>query len=339
MLVSAIVVTLNARELLLECLSSIERALDRVNDETEIIVVDNGSTDGAPTAVRERFAQVRLLELGANRGFPAGVNEGMRISTGQWLLLLNNDATIEPDAVSELLEAAEGRSDVGSLAAQMRFVRDGAINSAGFGVDRLGVSYEHHVGEPPDSGGSAIHEVFGACAGAALMRRAMLAQIDGFDGSFFLYLEDVDVAWRAQMCGWRCLYVPSAVVHHHHAASSVHRSALKHTHVGRNRVLLLAKNMPTGHLLRYAPAIIAREVAYVVFSCITDRTWAPLRGRWRGIRQWRTYRARGRGRSHVMLATVEGPWRALARRRAALLGTQPEGRSAASASAPTYGGR
>lgn len=321
MLVSAIVVTLDARELLLACLRSVERALEPIDGPTEIVVVDNGSSDGAPDAVRALFPAARIVELRTNHGFAAGVNAGLAASTGAWLLMLNNDATVEPDAVAALLAAARERPDVGSLAAQMRFARGGALNSAGLGVDRLGVAFDRHIGEPPAAAGDQIIEVFGACAGAALMRRAMLEQTGGFDPTFFMYLDDVDVAWRAQMRGWRCLYVPAAVVHHHHSASSIHGSPFKHLHVGRNRMRMLAKNAPAGHLLRYLPAIIAHDVAYVVYAGVSDRTLAPLRGRVAGLREWRRYRALGRGRRPVELVAARGAREALVRRRGALAGT------------------
>lgn len=321
MLVSAVVVSYHAHDLLLACLDSLIPALEEVRGRSEIVVVDNGSEEASIEAVRRRFPTVSVIELGHNRGFAAAVNVGLEATTGEWLLLLNNDATVRSGAVRALVEAAAGRDDVGSLAAQMRFARGGAINSAGLGIDRLGVAFDRHIGEPPQASGETVTEVFGASAGAALMRRVMLDQIGRFDGSFFMYLDDVDVAWRARMRGWRCLYVPQAVVLHHHSASSVHGSPFKHFHVGRNRVRLLAKHAPTKHLLRYGPAVVAHDVGHVVVAAITDHTLAPLRGRLRGLREWRTYRAMGRNRQPVDLAPVEGPLRALARRRGASSGT------------------
>lgn len=326
MLVSAIVVTLEAGERLLAALASLTRALSHVDGATEIVVVDNGAPTAAIAAVSVEFPRVRLVELSSNCGFAAGVNAGLDASTGQWVLLLNDDATIELDAVAELLAVGDARPDVGSVAAQMRFARDGKINSAGLGVDRLGVAFDLRLGEPLEGQDETVAEVFGASAGAALIRRAMLDDIGGFDPSFFMYLDDVDLAWRARMRGWGCLYSPRAVVHHHHSASSIHGSDFKHFHVGRNRMRLLAKHMPATQLLRYGPAILAYELAYVAFIAMTDRTLAPLRGRLEGLRQWPTYRARGRGRQPVSLAPVQGPARAVARRRGAWAGTTADRR-------------
>ncbi len=320
MLVSAIVVNLDARELLLTCLASLRVALAQVDGETEIVVVDNGSSDGSQDAVRALAPAVALIELAGNPGFGAGVEAGRAATSGAWLLLLNNDTTIEPDAVTSLLHAGRDAS-VGSLAAQLRFTHSGALNSAGIGIDRLGVAFDRCIGEPPRAAGDVTVEVFGASAGAALMRREMLEDIGGFDASFFLYLEDVDVAWRARMRGWRSLYVPAAVVHHHHSASSGHGSDFKHFHVGRNRVRLLAKNMPTRQLVRHAPAILAHELAHIVFTAAADRTLAPLRGRVAGLREWRSCRARGGDRRPVALAPPRGLRGALSRRRGVLAGT------------------
>jgi GT2 family glycosyltransferase len=222
----------------------------------------------------------------------------------------------------------------------MRFARGGEINSAGFGVDRVGAAFDRHIGRPPPEGDAAVTEVFGASAGAALMRRAMLADIGGFDGSFFMYLDDVDVAWRAQMRGWRALHVPAAVVHHHHSASSVHGSPFKHLHVGRNRMRLLAKHMPLAHLVRHAPAILAYDLSYVVFVGVRDRTLAPLRGRLSGLREWRRYRDLGRaGRRAVALSPRQGARGALVRGRGVARGTVLRGgaatAAAAAAAAPT----
>jgi len=320
MLVTAVVVNFNGREMLLACLASLQTALEHVKGDSEIVVVDNGSADGSSSAVAEHCPSATIVQLDANRGFAGGVEAGRRAATGEWLLLLNNDATIEPDAVAALLDAGCDPT-VGSLAAQLRFAHGGALNSAGIGIDRLGVAFDRCVGEPPRAAGDAVIEVFGASAGAALMRRSMLEDIGGFDASFFLYLEDVDVAWRARMRGWRSLYVPAAVVHHHHSASSGHGSPFKHFHVARNRMRLLAKNMPTGQLVRHAPAILAYDLAHVIFTAATERTLAPLRGRIAGLREWRSYRTGGCDRRPVTLAPPRGVSGALRRRRGTLAGT------------------
>jgi len=315
--VSAIVVNHRRRRLLASCLESLEQALARVEEPTEVIVVDNASDDGSRELVRDRHPAATLVPLSANVGFPRAVNEALGSARGEWLLLINNDATIEPDAVRQLLAVGCEAPDVGSVAAQMRFAgQPGTINSAGIEVDRLGVVYDRLLGRPISSSEREPTEVFGASAGAALFRRAMLADVGGFDDSFFAFLEDADLAWRARMTGWRSLYAPAAVVHHHHSATAGHASGFKHFHVGLNRVRLLAKNADGRHLARYGAAMAAYDLGYVAYACVADRTLAPVRGRLLGLRQWRSYRRTGVRRRRVALAPVRGARAALERRRA-----------------------
>ncbi len=322
--VSAIVVSHRRRALLSECLDSLRRGLDELDEPCELVVVDNASDDGSVELVRERHPCAELVTLAENVGFAAGVNAGLARSRGEWALLVNNDATLAPGAPALLLAAGRSSPDVGSVAAQMRFAdRPDVINSAGIEIDRLGIAYDRLLGEPAGAGEGGPIEVFGASAGAALYRRAMLERIGGFDSSFFVFLEDADVAWRARMAGWRCLYEPGAVAYHHHSATARHASAFKHFHVGRNRVLLVAKNATGRQLARYGPAMIAYDCAYVAFAAVADRSLAPLRGRLRGLREWRSHRRAVERRGQLTLAPVRGV-RAALERRSAWLGREPQ---------------
>lgn len=312
--ISAIVVNHNRRELLATCLDSLARALDALPEPTELVVVDNGSDDGSAEMVAERHPGATLVRLEANFGFASAVNEGLRVSSGEWVLLLNNDATLDSTAPRRLLEAGRTSRAVGAVACQMRFAGSEAINSAGIGVDRLGVAFDRLLGEPASSSEWEPVEVFGASGGAALLRRAMLDDTGGLDGSFFVYLEDADLAWRARMHGWRCLYAPAAVAHHRYSATSGHGSAFKYFHAGLNRVRLLAKNAHRRQLLRHGAGIVAYDLAYVAGVAVRDRTLAPLRGRLKGLREWRAYRRAGAPRRPVELAPPRGVRGGMARR-------------------------
>ena len=315
--ISAIVVNYRRPEILGTCLASLRTALARVDAETELVVVDNASGDSSCQVVEEVAPDARLLVMPENLGF-AAVSKGIEASAGEWVLLVNNDVETEPDAVRELLVAARSASDVGSVAAQMRFASDrDTINSAGIGIDMLGVAFDRLLGQPASSSEPEPVEVFGASGGAALYRRAMLEDIGGFDDTYFFVLEDADVAWRAQMRGWRCIYVPKAVVHHHHGATMPHGSSRKYFQVGLNRVRTLAKNADSAQLRRHGLAMIGYDMAYVAFAAVKDRTLAPLRGRVKGLAQWRTYRRAGAAhRAPVELAPPRGLREALGRRAA-----------------------
>jgi GT2 family glycosyltransferase len=322
--VDAVIVTRDRAELLLAALRSVAAAFESAGVTGEIVVVDNDSSDDSAERVASELPEVRWIQLDRNYGFPTAVNHGLRATSGEWVLLLNNDATIDEDAVGHVLGRAIP-DNVGTIALQMRFADSPeVVNSAGIGVDVLGVAFDRFLGEPVDGPASEPAEVFGACAGAALFRRAMLDDIGGFDSGIFLYLDDADVAWRAQMAGWRALYVPEAVVWHAHSATTKHGSSFKYFHVGRSRIRLLARNADTRQLRRYGLQILAYDFGYVAFVAARDRTLAPLRGRLAGLREWRSARAQMAGRRRALeLERRRGFAAALRRRRAWLTDSGP----------------
>jgi GT2 family glycosyltransferase len=311
---SAVVLAYAADEFLQESLDAVRVALDRVNRPTELIVVFNRGTALSHPNLGE-LTDAILIEPGRNLGFAGGVNAALERAHGEWVLLVNDDCTVDPTAVTELLAAGESAADIGSVAAQVRFAeRRTSINSAGIQVDVLGIATERLLGAAISESETEPTEVFGASGTAALYRRRMLDEIGGFDESFFAYLEDVDVAWRARIAGWRCVYAPHAVAYHHHSASLGHGSPKKHFLVGRNRVRLLAKNATATHLASHAPRIVAYDLAYVAFAVLKSRSIAPLKGRITGLRHWNEDRAKV-SRRPVRLARASGIRHALDRDR------------------------
>jgi GT2 family glycosyltransferase len=302
--VSAIVVTQRGGPLLDACLRALTVALAPL--DAEVIVVDNGTA-----GVAVEGAQV--LRQGRNTGFAGGVAAGLAEAAGEWVLLVNDDAELEPGAAVALLAAGRADPRAGSVCGQVRFhARREVINTAGLVIDRLGIAYDRLAGAPALDGGP-VEDVFGASACVALYRRAMLDAIGGFDASFFAFGEDADVAWRARMAGWTSVYVPEAVAYHHGSATAGEASAAKYFLVGRNRMRLLAKNATTGQLARWGWAMALYDLAYVAFAAAADRTAAPLRGRVAGLREWRRYRRAGAAaRRPIALAPPSGPlgtWR------------------------------
>jgi GT2 family glycosyltransferase len=315
---SAIVVNFRARELLLECLDHLVRALSEVDGPTELIVIENAVHDDLPAVVRRRFPSALVVEEQKNTGFAPAVARGIELARGDWIALVNNDANVEAQALRAMLEAGEADRAIGAVAPQVRFAtRPDVLNSTGIEINWLGVAWERLAGAPAAAAEAAPREVFGVSASVALYRRTMLDAIGGFDASFFAYLEDADVAWRARMAGWQARYHPEAVAHHHGSATSREGSAFKYALVGRNRVRMLAKNATTGQLARYGLAIVGYDLAYVTFVAVSDRSLAPLRGRIRGLREWRRYRRAGAaGRAPIELAGMAGALHGLRMRRA-----------------------
>src|SRR5205085_7914454 len=145
----------------------------------------------------------------------------------------------------------------------------------------------------------------------------MLDALGGLDASFFAYLEDADLAWRARMAGWRCVLAPRAIALHHHSGTLGHGSKAKHLLVGRNRVRMLAKNASRRQLRRQLPRIVAYDLLYICYAAVAARTPAPLAGRLRGLRDWRADRAAGRSeRREIRLSPTPGLRGALRRNRA-----------------------
>jgi GT2 family glycosyltransferase len=315
---SVIVPNYRRPDLLLRCLQSLRDSCRSTRMQVEVIVVDDGSEDESCLLVRERFPEFVLVALEQNGGYPIAVNAGIRASAGEWVLTLNNDTTIEPAALEALLTVARTSADIGSVAAQQRFLSNPqVIYSAGVMVDRRGQAADRLIGHPLTDSEQTPIEVFAACGAAALYRRAMLDELGGFDERFLFGLEDVDVAWRGHMRGWRCLYAPSAVVYHDLGATVPHGSELRFVQAGRNRLLLIAKNMTTRQLLEYGPGIVLFDLLYVAYAVLRLRTLSPLRGRWDGLRLWRSMRRAGAaGRRPVALAQTTG-FREVLRRRGA----------------------
>ncbi|UCC65120.1 MAG: glycosyltransferase family 2 protein, partial [Anaerolineae bacterium] len=209
--VSVIVANWNGRHHLARCLPSLRAQTYR---DFEVAVVDNGSTDGSVGWLAQEHPDVRVLCNPRNLGFALANNQAIRATESPYLVTLNNDTEATSAWLAELVAAAESDAAVGMVASQILLASaPGAIDSAGIEVDWTGTGWQRRRGEAADEAGD-VEEVFGPSAGAALYRRAMLEEIGLFDESFFMYCEDVDLNWRAQLAGWRCWYTPKAIVYH-----------------------------------------------------------------------------------------------------------------------------
>ncbi|MCY4113626.1 MAG: glycosyltransferase family 2 protein [Chloroflexi bacterium] len=276
---SVVVVTWNGRDRLSESLPAI---VGQRNVRHEVVLVDNGSTDGTTAWVRDAFPSVRLVELSENTGFAAGNNRGFEAARAPLVATINNDAIPDPDWLASLVRNATAHPDIGMFASRMVYLHDPeVIDSAGISLDPLGIAWDRSAGTPVKD--DADGEVFGASAGAALYRRELLKATGGFDERFFAYLEDVDLAWRARWLGWRARYVTAARVRHMHSATWAEDSPLKTYHLGRNKVWLIAKNYPLGALIRWLPLILAYDAASLPITIWRQRSLATVRGRLAGL--------------------------------------------------------
>jgi GT2 family glycosyltransferase len=279
--VSVIILNWNGRHFLERCLESLEA---QTFQDFEIVLVDNGSEDGSVPFLKEHFPQVRILLNRENTGFAAANNQAIRATDSEFIATLNNDTEVEPNWLEELVRAIETDERVGACASKMLFAdQPGMINSTGIALDRAGIAWDRCGGEQDDPNEKEVTEVFGACAGAALYRRAMLEEIGLFDEAFFAYLEDVDLAWRAQWADWKTLYVPTARVLHFHSGTGGEGSYFKNWHLGRNKVWVIAKNYPWPQMLWYLPIILIYDLASIPYTLIWRGDWGPVLGRLRGL--------------------------------------------------------
>jgi GT2 family glycosyltransferase len=246
---SVIVVNRNGLRYLQTCLEAL--LAQEVEGGFEVVMVDNGSTDGSVADVRERWPQVRVIEAGTNLGFAGGNNLGMRQARGRHLVLLNNDTRVRQGWLQALVSASEADRQVGAVASKLVYMdRPGIIQNAGSLVLTDGSGGDRGSGEEDRGQYDGREEVFAACGCGVLYTRAMLEDVGMFDETFFLYYEDTDLSWRIQLRGWRILYEPAAVIEHVHAGTSSEWSPFFIFHVDRNRLFMILKNAPAPFVAR-----------------------------------------------------------------------------------------
>jgi GT2 family glycosyltransferase len=304
MRVAIVIVNWNGVGLLPACLDALEAQTRRAD---EIVVVDNGSTDGSVGLVEARYPGVRVLPLGRNLGLAGGTNAGIVASEGEIVVALNNDTIAATGWLEALVAPLEADPALGSTMSTMLFAHAPEwIASAGIAVYQNGLALEDRVGERWDARETTLRPIFGPSAGAAAYRRALLDDVGFFDGDFFMYLEDVDLAWRARLRGWSSLHVPAATIRHIYSASSVQGSPFKSFHLARNRLWSMRKCLPAGIARRHWPAIAAYDLSACAYALLT-RDRASLRGRLAGLGGAHTGRKRRviQARRTASLAALE----------------------------------
>jgi GT2 family glycosyltransferase len=258
--ITVVIPNWNGRKFLRPCLGSLRR---QSFENFETVLVDNGSTDGSLEFAARDFPEVRTVSLEENRGFSAAVNAGIEASGSEFVALLNNDTEQEPGWLEALVRAAEEHPEAGFFASKLVAFQDRKVlDGAGDALRRSGLPYRIGHGERDRGQYEEPVYVFGACAAAALYRRSMLEEIGLFDEDFFAYCEDADLSFRAQLAGYRCLYVPGAIVYHMGNATTGGRRSETATRLGtRNSLSLLIKNLPALLIARTTPFILAGQLS------------------------------------------------------------------------------
>ncbi|MBN1868805.1 glycosyltransferase family 2 protein [Candidatus Sumerlaeota bacterium] len=265
-LVSIGIVCWNDRRFLPKCLGGVFSQTYRA---LEVILIDNGSTDGSVEEAERAFPQLRIVRNSENLGFTRAQNKGIRLSTGKYYVPLNSDVTLEPEFVSEAVAALEKRPDFGYASGLVYFDTDdpecrNVVYSAGHLLVRNGLAYNRHYLRQVPREALEEGETGGANGACPVYRREMLEDIafegEYFDEDFFLYWEDVDIDWRAHLAGWRCWFTPRAVSHHYMEGSGLARTARGRARVAVNRWLMLIKDIEFSLFLRHFLYIVKLDL-------------------------------------------------------------------------------
>jgi GT2 family glycosyltransferase len=270
--VGVVVANWNRKELLRACLDSLAR---QTHGSFEVVVVDNGSTDGSAALVEEIAktypVPLNLIVNSINMGFCAANNQGIFSTDAELVALLNNDAEADPRWLEALERAIRQGEDIGMAASKVLVWEDPArIDKCGHLIYPDGQNRGRGSGQTDHGQFDRIEEVLWPDGCAAMYRRAMLEDVGGFDEDFFAYADDAELGLRARWAGWRCLYTPDAVVRHHRGATLGLGSARRLTLIERNRVLLAVKQLPWSLLWANGAFLLAR---------IGAGMWAAARNR------------------------------------------------------------
>jgi GT2 family glycosyltransferase len=275
-LFSIVIPNWNGARFLPICLAALQRQTYR---NIEVIIVDNASTDGSQELLKREYPWVRLVELPENRGFTGACNAGMLAARGEYVSLLNNDTEADPGWVAAVVNAFERHPEIGSVASKMLlFDRRDHIHTAGDYFTRSGRAGNRGVWQPDGEAFNHEEYVFSACGGSSAYRKALLDEIGLLDDDFFFSLEDVDLGWRAQLAGWRCLYTPAAIVYHHLSATGGGVTASYYD--GRNLIYVLVKDYP---FWRRDAWRILRAQASLALEALRAWRGAAARARLRGM--------------------------------------------------------
>lgn len=264
--VSVVIPNFNGIAFLDSVLASLE---GQTLNNFEVILVDNGSTDGSCSFVTANYPWVHLIELSENFGFCGAVNAGIRAAKAPYVLLLNNDTEIKEDFVEEMLAAIRRHKNAFSCGARMVQYHDrDKLDDVGNYYCALGWSFARgrgkdiHAYETED-------RIFSACAGAAIYRKKILEKIGYFDEEHFAYLEDTDIGYRARIYGYENWYAPKAIVYHVGSGTSGSRyNQFKTRYSSRNNIYLIYKNMPLLQIILNLPFLVAGFLVKFLFFAV-----------------------------------------------------------------------
>lgn len=290
--------------------ATVESLLGQTVPPAEVLVVDNHPEAVIGSTFEREGLPVRVLRSGRNLGYPQACNFAAPRARHPWMLFLNPDAHADPDCLERLLGAVE--DDVAILGAQV-LLPDGSVNAGDNPVHLSGLSWSGRYLEPREDG--PPRDVAAVSGAALMMRTGVFLDLEGHCPGFFLYHDDVDIAWRARMAGWRVRFVPSAVVRHDYTFD---KGVRKWLYLEHNRLWTILANYEARTLVALAPLLVAAELGIALLA-VRDGWWPQKVQAWRdvareraAVRAWRRRVQRGRRVPDadvlaVMTASLETP--------------------------------
>lgn len=279
MKVSVVIPNWNGKHWLKVCLPTLRRQTFK---DFEVIVVDNGSSDGSEEYMRKFFPEFRVVRLEKNLGFAGGVNKGIVASVGENIVLVNNDMKLDKDFLKYLYQSIKVKG-VGLVAAKvLQYYHPTLIDSAGDYIDIVG--HANNIGRGDKNGPEYDMErkIFLVTGGACLIKREVFDRVGLFDEDYFAYFEDVDLSLRAQYAGFKAVYQPKAVVYHVHKGTSSKNRALLEYWQFRNMTMNIIKDFPDcviWHKWNWLKILLV-NIKTVQFFAKEGVLWSALRAEW-----------------------------------------------------------
>ncbi len=272
--VSIIVLNFNGKDLLHDCLRSL---LKLTYSNVELIVVDNGSTDQSDKMLKEQFPGVQVLQNSRNLGFSKGNNTGILRSSGDFIVLLNNDTTVQPNWLTEMVQAARQEPEC-FYQPKILLAESKKMNSAGNRINLFGFAYPQELGEDDSQKDSRVREISYASGACVLADKRLISDVGLLDeADLFAFYEDVNWGWRALMLGYKSKYVPSAVVYHRWGGTWGSRlSPSKLYLIERGRLATIIRNYSYSNLVSMLPSFILVEFFVLLYSSLSGLMSAKI---------------------------------------------------------------
>jgi len=274
--ISVIIPNWNGRDLLKDCLKSLK---NQSYKNFEIILVDNGSTDGSVEYVKNNFPKVRIISLQKNFGFARAINEGVKVSRAEYIVLLNNDTSVDKEFIKKLIECAELHPEVISVNSKLlNFYNKKIIDGVGILINEVGQARSIDWQEKDKGQYNSEQYIFGATGGASLFRRESFVKLGLFDENYFMYSEEVDFAFRAQFQRYKSIFCPEAKVFHKHKATAKKFSAHVEYWQFRNMTQTIVKDFPVSILFKKWRwlKIILVHLNTIFFQLRNGYFWPPV---------------------------------------------------------------